>query len=722
MGAVGVLLLGLIKTLITVWELLTNWAYNLLTNPGQKVKDHARVLSSPQEEIKENDTEVTYIPKAGHKTRLISEFESSNIKTMADVWKWSVKKYREKNLLGTRDVLAEEDEVQPNGKMFKKLELGDYRWLTYEEADGMADNFGRGLRVLGMRPNNNLCLYADTRAEWLIAAQASFQQSFPVVTIYTNLGESGVIHGLSETQAEVVITSHELLPKFRSILAQKKDNVKTIVYMENPIKRTDVTGFRDDVRLISFWDVISLGKKTQCNNNLDEVTAEPVAPSSDTPAIIMYTSGSTGTPKGVILTHGNMVTTLNGFLYCLDPKDDDIYIAYLPLAHVLELVGGESMMIVWGVAIGYSHPNTLTDKSTMVKRGGKGDASVLKPTIMFCVPLILDRIYKGVTENIKKKGEFLAQLMDYCINYKIACSKKGQVTPIIDRLLFRTIRLLVGGRVRAILSGGAPLSEATHDYLRNVLGVILLQGYGLTETNACGTVMSCKENSVGRVGPPVQDVHIKLVNWEEGNYKVTDQPCPRGEVYIGGNNVAAGYYENEAKTKEEFFTDDEGRRWFKTGDIGQFEPDGTLRIIDRKKDLVKLQFGEYVSLGKVESVLKGCPVVANVCIFGDSTQSYVVAVVCPVKEILTEIAAKFGKKEMEWEDMVQDKDVTGAVLREIMNHAKKSSLEKFEIPGAVTLTGIEWLPETGLTTAAMKLKRKPLSDYYDKDIRRMYNL
>ena len=176
------------------------------------------------------------------------------------------------------------------------------------------------------------------------------------------------------------------------------------------------------------------------------------------------------------------------------------------------------------------------------------------------------------------------------------------------------------------------------------------------------------------------------------------------------------------KTKDDFFTDEAGIRWFRTGDIGRFEEDGKLTIVDRKKDLVKLQGGEYVSLGKVESVLKGCPVVANVCIFGDSTQSYVVAVVCPVKEILTEIAAKFGKKEMEWEEMVQDKDVTGAVLREIMNHAKKSSLEKFEIPGAVTLTGIEWLPETGLTTAAMKLKRKPLSDYYEKDIRRMYNL
>ena len=133
------------------------------------------------------------------------------------------------------------------------------------------------------------------------------------------------------------------------------------------------------------------------------------------------------------------------------------------------------------------------------------------------------------------------------------------------------------------------MSEATHEYLRSVLGVTLLQGYGLTETTACATVMSCKENSVGRVGPPVQGVNIKLCDWEEGNYRVTDQPNPRGEIYIGGPNVAAGYYKNQEKTKEEFFTDAEGRRWFKTGDIGQFEHDGTLRIVDRKKDLVKLQ-------------------------------------------------------------------------------------------------------------------------------------
>jgi len=372
------------------------------------------------------------------------------------------------------------------------------------------------------------------------------------------------------------------------------------------------------------------------------------------------------------------------------------------------------------VGIGYSHPNTLTDKSTMVKRGHKGDASVLQPSIMFCVPLILDRIYKGVTENIRKKGDFVVKLMDFCIKYKMECAAKGQPTPIMDRLMFRAVRLLVGGRVRAILSGGAPLSPSTHDYLRSVLGSLLLQGYGLTETSACAAIMSYEENSTGKVGPPPQGVHIRLVNWEEGNYRVTDKPHPRGEILVGGGNVASGYYKLPGKTEEEFFTDSTGRRWFRTGDIGQIEEDGCLRIVDRKKDLVKLQFGEYVSLGKVESVLKGCPVVANVCIFGDSTKSYVVCVVCPVKDSLVELAAKFGKGDLSWEELCKDKDVTGGVLREVVNHGKSQRLEKFEIPGAVTLTSIEWTPDTGLTTAAMKLKRKPLQDHYRADIDRMY--
>eukprot|EP00088_Acartia_fossae_P008574 TRINITY_DN14113_c1_g1_i4.p1 TRINITY_DN14113_c1_g1~~TRINITY_DN14113_c1_g1_i4.p1 ORF type:complete len:697 (+),score=216.34 TRINITY_DN14113_c1_g1_i4:275-2092(+) len=602
--------------------------------------------------------------------------------------------------------------------MFKKLDLGDYRWMNYEEADSMADNFGRGLRVLGHQPQQPICMYADTRAEWLLSVNGAFKQGFPVVTIYTNLGEDAVIHGLQETEVETVITSHELLPKFKKILKDRKDKVKTIVYIENPIKQTDVKGFRDDVRLISYWDVLSLGKKTQ-NNNMIDTEAEPVPPTPESPAIIMYTSGSTGNPKGVVLSHKNLVSALNSLVYCFNQKDDDVYIAYLPLAHVLELLA-ESMMVIWGIAIGYSNPNTLTDKSSMIKRGQKGDATILEPSLLFCVPLILDRMYKGVTEQVKKRGNFVNSLINFFVDYKLDRHNRGEITPFIDKVIFKSIKKLVGGRVRVMLSGGAPLAPDTHDYLKTVFGLPLLQGYGLTESCACATIMQLDENSTGRVGPPVQNTRVKLVNWEEGNYRVTDKPHPRGEVILGGNNVATGYYKLPDKTEEEFYTDENGLRWFKTGDIGEMYPDGTLMIIDRKKDLVKLQFGEYVSLGKVEACLKGCPVVSNICVYGNSTKSYVVAIICPAPHILKEVASKFGKTTLSLEEMCSDKDVTGAALREIINYGKAHRLEKFEIPGAVHLTSIEWTPDSGLTTAAMKLKRRPLQEYYQKDIDRMY--
>ena len=175
------------------------------------------------------------------------------------------------------------------------------------------------------------------------------------------------------------------------------------------------------------------------------------------------------------------------------------------------------------------------------------------------------------------------------------------------------------------------------------------------------------------------------------------------------------------KTEEDFY-EEYGRRWFKTGDIGQMERDGNLRIIDRKKDLVKLQYGEYVSLGKVEACLKTCPVVENVCIYGESTKSYTVALVCPDRNALKALATKFGKENMDVNDLCQDKDVTGAVLRELVNHGKTHRLEKFEIPGAVTLCKELWLPETGLVTAAFKLKRKPIQEFYQRDLDRMYGV
>merc|ERR1712002_178057 len=469
--------------------------------------------------------------------------------------------------------------------------------------------------------------------------------------------------------------------------------------------------------------MVAMGKKN-VNNNNGETNTDPVPPTADSPCIIMHTSGSTGTPKGVIVTHRNLLKAVNGYLYQLNRvpvSSADMYIGYLPLAHVLELIA-ENMMLVFGVAIGYSSPNTLTDKSTMIQKGASGDASILKPTMMACVPLVLDRIYKGVHENVKKKGDFFEKLFNFCVEYKKAAVKRGESTPIMDKLIFKNVRALIGGRIRVIFTGGAPLSPESHEFIRTCMGCPLLQGYGLTETAACATIMAFEENSVGTVGPPTQGINIRLENWEEGNYRVTDKPRPRGEVLIGGGNISAGYYKMPEKTSEEYFDDENGRRWFRSGDIGQIEADGSLKIIDRKKDLVKLQFGEYVSLGKVESVLKNCPLVENICIYGDPKRSFVVAIVCPDRAALARLADKLGKTYEHSDQLIEDKDIVGAVLRELVQQGKRGALQKFELPDALHLCLDSWTPDSGLVTAAFKLKRRPLQDFYQEHIDRMYGV
>ena len=152
------------------------------------------------------------------------------------------------------------------------------------------------------------------------------------------------------------------------------------------------------------------------------------------------------------------------------------------------------------------------------------------------------------------------------------------------------------------------------------------------------------------------------------------------------------------------------------------EGDGQIKIIDRKKDLCKLQIGEYVSLGKVEAVLNSCAVVENVCIYGDPLKSFCVALVSPDRNSLLALAQKHNKGDMEYEQICKDRDITGAVLRELVNHSRKLKLEKFEMPGAVTVVKEMWTPDNGLLTSAMKLKRKPIQELYQCDIDRMYGL
>ena len=347
------LALLIIKLIVFVWDFLTYPFYKAISKSWKKSKKDNTVRSRCLSQFSTDSRMVFEAPEKSNPVYL--EFIKSKPKTLTDAWRWAANKYSKKPLLGTREILKIEDEIQKNGRMFKKYQLGDYRWVTYEDADTTIDYVGRGLRSMGLSRGMKICMFADTRAEWMLTAQACFLQGFPLVTLYTNLGEEAVVHGVNQTECTHVVTSHELLPKFRTIL-KDTPTITHIFYLEHQVETTNVEGFPDHVKITPFYDVVHAGKKV---SRLPEY--DPVPPHENDPAIIMYTSGSTGVPKGVILLHRNILSTLTSVFLSIDfdsiDFDDETYFCFLPLAHVLELLV-ENMMLMYGARLGYSSPFT----------------------------------------------------------------------------------------------------------------------------------------------------------------------------------------------------------------------------------------------------------------------------------------------------------------------------------------------------------------------------
>ncbi|XP_038861519.1 long-chain-fatty-acid--CoA ligase 4-like isoform X1 [Salvelinus namaycush] len=636
------------------------------------------------------------------------DFEGKD--TLDKLFEHAVQRFGNADCLGTRELLNEENEMQPSGKIFKKLILGEYRWLSYDEVDQIISHLGSGLAALGQQPKSTIAIFCETRAEWMITAQACFRHNFPLVTLYATLGEEAVAYGLNECGATHLITSAELLEtKLKNVLPDMR-NLKHVIYVDN--KSISRAGYPEGIQIYSMQAVQELGAKP------DNLSVAVQRPQPTDLAVVMYTSGSTGRPKGVMIIHSNLIAGMTG--QCeripgLGPKDT--YIGYLPLAHVLEMTAEISCM-TYGCRIGYSSPQTLSDQSTKIKKGSKGDCSVLRPTLMAAVPEIMDRIYKNVMNKVQEMSYVQRTLFKLGYNYKLEQIKMGYDAPLCNMLLFKKVKAQLGGNIRMMLSGGAPLSSATQRFMNICFCCPVGQGYGLTETCGAGTITEVADYSTGRVGAPLICCEVKLRDWVEGGYTSQDQPHPRGEIMIGGPNVTMGYYKSE-HLNNDFWVDEQGQRWFCTGDVGEIHSDGCLQIVDRKKDLVKLQAGEYVSLGKVESALKNCPLIDNICAYANSDQNYVISFVVPNQKQLTTLANNNGIS-VAWEEICNHPAMEEEVLKAIKEVAASIKLQRFEIPVKVRLSPEPWTPETGLVTDAFKLKRKELKNHFQTDIERMY--
>ncbi|XP_076811732.1 long-chain-fatty-acid--CoA ligase 4-like [Clavelina lepadiformis] len=633
-------------------------------------------------------------------------------RTIGKVFEGAARRYAALPCLGTREFLSEEDERQPGGKVFKKAIFGDYKWETFGQVYERMVNFGRGLTLTGQKPKEKIALFLETRAEWMIAVHGCFRNNFPVVTVYATLGEEGISHALNETEVSHVITSATLYNTRLSKCLSNLPTVTDVIYVEDTKLTADVPS---NVKLHPFKEIEKSGATEEGRN------CERSEPNPDDLAIVMYTSGQSGDPKGVLINHSNFVAGMSGISTRVpDLNTSDVYIGYLPLAHVLELAA-ENIMICGGAKIGYSSPLTLSDRSSRIKKGSKGDASVLRPTLMAAVPEIVERMRKAIMQGVDEMLPPARKAFHWAYGYKLKQVERGYDTPLLNRVLFKKTKALLGGRLRALLSGGAPMDAQTQRFMNVCMCCPIGQGYGLTETCGATTVSQVLDDySTGRVGPPLPCCEVKLVAWEEGGYSPSNKPHPQGEIHIGGPNITQGYFKKPEKTSEEFYVDDDGQRWFKTGDIGQIDDDGAIRIIDRKKDLVKLSHGEYLALGSIEAKLKANALIDNVWVYANGTQSYAIAFIVPNEKNLRNAIAGKGGNHPSITDLCKEDVVEKELKKAVQEASKIAKLQKFEIPQKIYIEPQPWLPEDGLITAAFKLKRKALENHYQEQIQALY--
>ena len=654
--------------------------------------------------------------------------DASNI---YELFKIAAEKHSSQPCSGTRKVLSEKMEKDSKGTVTTKFMMeDDYQWQSFETVHKRIENVSDGLLVgTSLNPKDIVVIYADTCLEWFLIALACFRNNYTIATLYTNLGTDGVAYGINHVKPKLIVTSQELLPKLLGILDNNVQDVKNIIYIDNPLKALVLDdGINEgQFNIQTFNEIEGFGKNIQGDRNKYSLKSAE----KDDLAIIMFTSGSTGNPKGVMVTHENMMEAIqNQEIYAYDmfgealekSISEECYLAYLPLAHILEL-NMEIMFYCAGVKVGYSSPATMTEKSPKIAKGQKGDIALVRPTVLVAVPLVLDRVYKGIMANVASKGPVFEEIFNFIYQYKKFWFRKGFDTPLFNRIIFKKLQGALGGRVKMLFSGGAPLANDVNEFFKICICPEVVIGYGSTECTG-GASCSDRFDEIGECGRPAFGTTFKLESWEEGGYLVTDQPGPRGEVILNSKSLTKGYYNLQDESSNASFTiDSNGERWFRTGDIGQFNPvTGSLRLIDRRKDLVKLQMGEYVSLSKVESEIKIHPLIDTVCVYADPTKTSTVALIIPDNAKLFELRDQLNitdKCETK-EEVCKNSILIDYVLKDITSFVSRR-LEKFEIPKGITLVSEMWTPESGFVTSAMKLKRKPIQNAYQTDIDRMYD-
>ncbi|KAI9840364.1 MAG: long-chain fatty acid-CoA ligase [Sclerophora amabilis] len=672
-------------------------------------------VDAPGYEPVEGETIPRRNPQAVDKLKTTPE---EGVSTLFDILKRSSEKYGNAKALGYRKVIKTHDEMkkikkivdgqeQEVDKKWTFFELSEYHYLSFVEYEKLALQLGAGLRYLNMEPNERLHIFAATSVNWLAMSHGAISQSMPIVTAYDTLGEEGLKYSLLQTHATTIFLDPHLLTSLIGPLKEAKE-IRNVVYnSQQEVKQADIDKLKSEhehLTILSFEELRKLGEKNP---------TDPVPPKATDLLCIMYTSGSTGTPKGVPLKHKNVVAAIAGVDVIIGPHlgPGDSMLTYLPLAHIIEFVF-ENAVLFWGGLMGYGNPKTLTDASV---RNCKGDIREFKPTILVGVPAVWEAVKKGIVAKVNQGSAVVQNMFWGALKAKGFLMWSGLPgSGVLDAVVFKKVKDATGGRLRICLNGGGPISKDTQRFISMCI-TPMISGYGLTETCAMGALTDPHEWTDQALGDIPAAVEIKLVDFPDAGYHAKNKP-PQGEIWIRGEPIMDGYYENEKETQEALTSDG----WFKTGDIGEFDKNGHLRIIDRKKNLVKTLNGEYIALEKLESIYRSATVVMNICVFAAEDKVKPIAIIVPAEPALKKLAASIGVEDADFESLVHEEKVQDAVLKELQAAGRKGGLAPFEIIQGVALADEEWNPQNGLTTSAQKINRRGILAKYKKEVDQAY--
>lgn len=559
---------------------------------------------------------------------------------------------------------------------------GQFQWLSYGEFAKQVDQARGGLAQLGLGAGDKAACIARNCTEWAVAAYGTYGRRGHFTGMYEDQALKDWHFIIEDSGAKVVfVYNAEIEAKVRPLI----DQIETLEHVIN------ITGDESDAN--SFAALLKSGAENPVDSE---------EPGGDEPMGLIYTSGTTGKPKGVILSHTNIISNVNAIGVLMDFTPEDRSLCFLPWAHIFGQLGEVHGMISNGCSAAF-----VENVAKIVD-----DLAEVKPTVLYSVPRVFNKIYEGVNAQIAAKGGLAQTLLTKGM---AAATRKnageslglidGLILSLADSIVFSKVRERFGGRLKYAMSGAAALNKDVAQFMSN-LGVTVYEGYGLSETSPMVSVNSKLGAKIGTVGKVVPGVEVKL------DKSVVGEDSADGEIVVYGPNVMMGYH-NRPDATAEVMTDDGG---FKTGDLGRFDDEGYLMITGRIKEQYKLENGKYVVPAPVEEKLQISALIDQVLLYGDN-RLYNIALIVPNLDALSKAATEKGSTATGAE-LLNDPVAKELIQAEL--DTQKANIKGYEMPKKFALLAEPWTVENGLMTPTMKLKRTVVVDQLKDQIEALY--